>query len=179
MIAFACTSCAPARGDFRIVAAGVQAVLEVTALAVAAEPNQATVTIDDEALAELRRRPFPGNVRELRNILIRAAALCEDGCIRVRDIAGEATLEYLMAYRDDQFASFVGLERVVGRIGDRTGSFVLQQNGTFENGVVTATWSVVPDSGTGALRGLRGEGGYRWDGQHDQSATYILDYDLP
>jgi hypothetical protein len=95
------------------------------------------------------------------------------------DIAGEATLEYLMAYRDDQFASFVGLERVVGRIGDRAGSFVLRQNGTFENGVVAATWSVVPDSGTGELRGLRGEGGYRWDGQHDQSATYTLDYDLP
>ena len=94
------------------------------------------------------------------------------------DIAGEATLEYLMAYRDDQFASFVGLERVVGRIGDRAGSFVLQQNGTFENGVVTATWSVVPDSGTGDLRGLRGEGGYRWDGQSSQSATFTLDYDL-
>jgi DNA-binding NtrC family response regulator len=54
-----------------------------------AEPKQDPVAIDDEALSELGRRPFPGNVRELRNILVRAAALCEGGCIRVRDIAGE------------------------------------------------------------------------------------------
>jgi DNA-binding NtrC family response regulator len=58
-------------------------------LRLAAEPDQDPVAIDDDALAELGRRPFPGNVRELRNILIRAAALCADRCIRVRDIAGE------------------------------------------------------------------------------------------
>jgi len=54
-----------------------------------AEPGRQPVVIDNEALAELRLRPFPGNVRELRNILVRAAALCEDSCIRVTNIAGE------------------------------------------------------------------------------------------
>ena len=34
------------------------------------------------------------------------------------DIEGEAQVEYLMMYRGDGSASFVGLERVVGRIGD-------------------------------------------------------------
>jgi DNA-binding NtrC family response regulator len=58
-------------------------------LSTATEPGHKPVTIDDEALAELCKRPFPGNVRELRNILVRAAALCEEGCIRVSDIAGE------------------------------------------------------------------------------------------
>lgn len=91
------------------------------------------------------------------------------------DIAGEGTTEYLLAYRDETFASFVGLRRVVGRIGDRAGSFALQQNGTYESGVVQATWSIVPDSGTGDLRGLRGSGNCQWDGE---AMAFTLDYDL-
>jgi len=92
------------------------------------------------------------------------------------DIEGEATFEYLMMYRDDGSASFVGLERVVGRLGERSGSFVLQLSGSFEGGTVTSAWSVAPGSGTGELRGLRGEGGlvYR-DGQH---SSITLNYDV-
>ena len=33
-------------------------------------------------------------------------------------------------------ASFVGLERFVGRIGPKAGTFVLQRTGVFENGQV-------------------------------------------
>ncbi len=50
------------------------------------------------------------------------------------DIDAEAEVEYLMMYRTDGSATFVGLERVVGRIGDRTGTFVLQRTGAFEGG---------------------------------------------
>jgi hypothetical protein len=94
------------------------------------------------------------------------------------DIEGEATLEYLLAYREDGSASFVGLERVVGRVGSRSGSFVLQHSGTVEGGKVQATWSVLPGHGTGELQGLRGSGGYLWEGQHGQPTSYTLDYDV-
>src|SRR2546426_964028 len=76
------------------------------------------------------------------------------------DIEGEGTLEYLMVYRDDSSASFIALERIVGKVGSRPGSFVLQGTGAFEGGIAKGEWLVVPGSGTGDLRGLRGEGGF-------------------
>lgn len=73
------------------------------------------------------------------------------------EIEGEGTLEYLMAYGNDGSASFVGIERVVGRVGNKQGNFVFQHVGTFKDGVAKSTWTVVPKSGTEGLKGLRGE----------------------
>ena len=74
------------------------------------------------------------------------------------DIEGEAHVEYLMMYRDDGSATFVGLERVVGRIADRTGTFVLQRTGSFESGQAKESYFVIPGSATGDLLGLSGDG---------------------
>ena len=74
------------------------------------------------------------------------------------DITGEGHVEYLMMYRSDGSASFVGFERVVGSLAGRAGSFVLQRAGVFENGMAKETYAVVPGSGTGELQGLRGDG---------------------
>lgn len=92
------------------------------------------------------------------------------------DIEGEATFEYLMMYHDDGSATYVGMERVVGRLAGRSGSFVLQVSGVFENGAVKATWFVVSGSGTGELRGLRGTGELVW--QDSQHSSVTLDYDF-
>ena len=74
------------------------------------------------------------------------------------DIAGEGFVEYLMMYRSDGSAAFVGLERFVGHFAGKEGSFVLQRTGVFENGVAKESYLVLPGSGTGQLQGLRGEG---------------------
>ncbi|MDP3294990.1 MAG: sigma 54-interacting transcriptional regulator [Nevskia sp.] len=42
--------------------------------------------IDDEAMAALKRYAFPGNVRELRNLLERARLFADEGVIRLRDL---------------------------------------------------------------------------------------------
>ena len=74
------------------------------------------------------------------------------------DIEGEGQVEYLMMYRSDGTATFVGLERIVGRVAGKAGSFVLQRAGVFEGGEAKESYFVIPGSGTGELRGLRGEG---------------------
>ncbi len=92
------------------------------------------------------------------------------------DIEGESTLEYLMMYRQDGTASFVGLERVVGSLGGRSGSFVLQHKGTFEGGKAKVEYFVVSGSGTGELSGLRGEGSFA--AGHAEPHSAILDFDF-
>ena len=43
-------------------------------------------TLSPEAVEALKRHPFPGNVRELENILERATALCDGEVIGVQDL---------------------------------------------------------------------------------------------
>lgn len=90
------------------------------------------------------------------------------------DLEGEGRLEYLMMYRGDESASFVGQERVVGRLGDRSGSFVLQHIGTFEEGIARETLSVVAGSGTGQLLGLVGGGVF--ESAHAERYAITLHY---
>jgi hypothetical protein len=92
------------------------------------------------------------------------------------DLEGESQVEYLMMYRSDGSATFVGLERVTGRIGSRTGAFVLQRTGVFENGQAKESYTVVPGSGTGDLSGLRGDG--RSAVGHGMEHPFSLDYEL-
>jgi hypothetical protein len=92
------------------------------------------------------------------------------------DIDGEGRVEYLMMYGSNGSASFVGLERITGRLEGRSGTFVLQRTGVFEDGVAKESYSVVPGSGTGELRGLRG-GGTSSLG-HANDYPFTLDYDL-
>lgn len=92
------------------------------------------------------------------------------------DIEGEGQVEYLMMYRSDGSATFVGLERISGRIGGKSGTFVLQRLGVFESGQAKESYSVVPGSATGELRGLRGEG--RSAVGHGTEHPFTLDYDL-
>ena len=92
------------------------------------------------------------------------------------DIDGESHVEYLMMYRSDGTAAFVGLERITGRIAGRNGSFVLQRTGVFEDGQAKESYSVVTGSGTGELRSLRGEGTSSVG--HAADYPFALNYEL-
>ena len=73
-------------------------------------------------------------------------------------------------------AGYVAIEKVLGNLGGRKGSFYLQHSGTLDRGEASLTIRVIPDSGTGELQGLTGtmqiviaEGG-----KH----SYIFDYEV-
>jgi Protein of unknown function (DUF3224) len=91
------------------------------------------------------------------------------------DLEGNGHVEYLMLYRADGSATFVGLERVVGRVAGKAGTFVLQRLGTFEGGQAKETYSVVAGSATGELQGLRGEGTSAVG--HGNEHPFVLNYD--
>jgi len=72
-------------------------------------------------------------------------------------------------------AVYVAVEKVSGTLHGRRGSFALAHLGVMERGAVTLELIVVPDSGTGALSGLRGQFSIEIkDGQHN----YYFDYAL-
>jgi hypothetical protein len=71
---------------------------------------------------------------------------------------------------------YVAIERVTGTLAGRTGAFLLQHNGTMQNGVFHLNVIVIPDSATGQLVGLDGSMQIIIkDGHH----SYDLSYTLP
>lgn len=73
-------------------------------------------------------------------------------------------------------AGYVAIERVVGTLDGRAGSFVLQHSGVMDRGVASLSVTVVPDTATGALTGLRGQMSIDTSGGDHR---YVFDYELP
>jgi len=73
-------------------------------------------------------------------------------------------------------AGYVAIEKVTGTLDGRKGSFYLQHSGTLDRGQPALSVTVIPDSGTDELTGLKGtmqiviaDGG-----KH----SYVFDYEL-
>ena len=92
------------------------------------------------------------------------------------DLEGESSLDYLMAYSPDGTGSFVGLERIEGRIGGRKGTFVSQHSGVFDPKSVTTRFDFLAGLGTGALEGLVGGGELKLAGPGPYSFTFEYDF---
>lgn len=93
------------------------------------------------------------------------------------DLTATSTVTMLVtASEHEDSRSYVALERIVGSLGGREGGFVVQHNGVSDRGDDSLTVWVVPGSGTGRLRGLRGE--MRITVAPDGSHSYAFDYEL-
>jgi len=88
-------------------------------------------------------------------------------------IGGSGAVRWLMVYRTDGTAHYVGLQRIQGAVDGREGTFVAETSGEFDREVARWTWAVVPGSGTGALVGLNGSGTF--EAPHGGSASFKID----
>lgn len=89
------------------------------------------------------------------------------------DIVGEGVVQWLMAYRGDGTAHFVGLQRVRGTLDGRSGTFLVETSGEFDGTEAHGLWTVIAGSGTEDLGGVRGTGSFR--APHGCHATFELD----
>lgn len=87
---------------------------------------------------------------------------------------GESSAELLFCPSSANNAGYVAMDRFVGRLGERQGSFVMQHGAPVEDGVPRPFGYIVPQSGTGELAGLYGEVRFSVDDQGRHSIT--LDY---
>lgn len=91
------------------------------------------------------------------------------------EMEGTSAAELVLSRGPDDSAAYVAIERIDARLGDRTGTFVLMHAATADASGQRGDWQIVPGSGTGELRGLRGRAEYR----HDASGTaFTLDYEI-
>ncbi len=93
------------------------------------------------------------------------------------DLVGTGAVEMIAARPPTQgSAGYVAIERVDAVLDGRTGTFVLQHSGTMDRGTPSLSVTVVPDTGTGELAGIRGSM------QIDVSTgdhRYTFEYELP
>jgi len=93
------------------------------------------------------------------------------------DLEGSSKGQMLAVSTDVQgSAGYVAMERVIGKLDGREGSFALQHNGTMTRGTPELSIIVVPDSGTGELVGLTGKMSINIvEGKHYYELEYTLD----
>ena len=93
------------------------------------------------------------------------------------DLEGTSAAELLMAGAPSGSAVYVGIERITGQLQGRSGSFVLIHDASMSSDGQSLSLTIMRDSGTGELRGIRGEGNIIIDteGGHTLTLDYALD----
>jgi hypothetical protein len=85
-------------------------------------------------------------------------------------IEGKASAEYLMSYshadpkdQHNSSAAYLGLMYFEGTVQGKSGSFVLEDNGTYDAGIAVSQLRIARGSGAGELEGIHGTGKYEAD----------------
>ncbi len=92
------------------------------------------------------------------------------------DLEGEGSVRALTVHGAGDAVAYLWQERFTGRLGDRTGTFVLQGGGTWADDTARYRLTVAPGSATGDLEGLTGEA--RIEAGHGAPGRLTLVYEL-
>ena len=97
------------------------------------------------------------------------------------DFKGTSKVEMLAVSTAVQgSAGYVAMEQVSGTLNGRSGTFTLQHSGTMTRGTPQLSVIVVPDSGTGELKGISGNMAIIIaDGKHSYEFEYKFLTDAP
>lgn len=92
------------------------------------------------------------------------------------DLKGTSKVEMLaVGTAIEGSAGYVAMEQVNGTLNGRAGTFALQHSGTMTRGTPQLNVTVVPDSGTGELKGLSGRMSIVIaDGKHSYEFEYTI-----
>jgi hypothetical protein len=86
------------------------------------------------------------------------------------DLEGDSIAEGLFCACADDSASYVVMERVIGKMGERQGTFVMQHGGIVNKGAVESQFgNIIPGSGTDGFTGIGGTVLF----QHDEAGAFI------
>ena len=97
------------------------------------------------------------------------------------DLKGTSKVEMLAVSTPVQgSAGYVAMEQVTAMLNGRNGTFALQHSGTMTRGAPQLNVTVVPDSGTGELKGISGKMAIIIaDGKHSYEFEYKILTDAP
>ncbi|NBC04297.1 MAG: DUF3224 domain-containing protein [Bacteroidetes bacterium] len=90
-------------------------------------------------------------------------------------LEAKSTIQYLMTTFTDETSTFIGIEEILGELEGKSGSFLLEHDGTHRDGVAKSEFVIIPNSGSGELSGIRGNGSY--EATHE-TAELTLEYDF-
>jgi hypothetical protein len=91
------------------------------------------------------------------------------------DLEGEGVVEWLACYANGG-ARLVGLQRIDGRVGERSGSFVIEATSDHDGKQSSGAWRILDGTGSGELAGISGTG--RFEASGGRTVSYRLDYEL-
>lgn len=115
------------------------------------------------------------------------AASCLEGTVRVTTtrigqspnvgMEVDTVADMVMTYRSDDTADCVGHYRVLGRVGARSGSFVLGASGSYDGAEARSAFEVIAGSGTGQFVDIAGS--WKDAARRSSTGTYSFDFELP